>query len=199
MIKAIVFDIGGVVMIRGKLRHLSEHISNATGMNLEFVDKLVHKYWDIWKLDGIKEEQFYNSIIKDLGVKADRKKIMIDESKRNYPDTKVVSMIKKLRKKYLTVALTNNVREWFEDAIVNYDFMWLFNHIITSYETKKAKPDKAIYDIMLQKTGLKADECVFVDDQAENLPVPKKMGMKVIHYRNYKQCFEELRNLGVEI
>jgi epoxide hydrolase-like predicted phosphatase len=199
MIKAIVFDIGGVVMIRGKLRHLSEHISNATGMNLEFVDKLVHKYWDIWKLDGIKEEQFYNSIIKDLGVKADRKKIMIDESKRNYPDTKMVSMIKKLRKKYLTVALTNNVREWFEDAIVNYDFMWLFNHIITSYETKKAKPDKAIYDIMLQKTGLKADECVFVDDQAENLPVPKKMGMKVIHYRNYKQCFEELRNLGVEI
>ena len=56
MIKAIVFDIGGVVMIRGKLRHVSEHISDITGMNVEFVNKLVHKYWDIWKVDGIKEE-----------------------------------------------------------------------------------------------------------------------------------------------
>ena len=185
-------------MVQGKLEHLSEHISKKTGMNLKLVNDLVHKYWDLWKIGKINELQFYGSIIKDLGIKIGRKNIMYDERAMNSPDMKVISLIKKLKKRYLTVALTNNVREWFEDNIVNYDLWGVFNCIITSYETKKAKPDREIYGIMLRKAGVKADECVFVDDQRENTDTAEKMGMKIILYRNYRQLFEELRAFGVD-
>jgi epoxide hydrolase-like predicted phosphatase len=200
MIKAIVFDVGGVVMNKAKLNHINKHFAKVTGISESLFDPLVHKYWDMWKIDAINEEEFYDGIIKELGIKQDyKKKMKIDESKINYADQKIVSMIKKLRKRYKTIALTNNVREWFEDAIIDYDFLGLFDHIIPSYEVKKAKPDREIYEIMLKKAELRPDECVFIDDQGENLAIPKKMGMKVIHYRNYRQCFEELRSLGVEI
>jgi putative hydrolase of the HAD superfamily len=199
MIKAIVFDIGGVVTAHGRLKRLSEHISKTTGMNPEVIEELVHKYWKLWVIDKINEEQFYNQIIKELKIKTSWKKIRIPESKINYADNKIINMIKKLKKKYITAALTNDVKEWFEEKIADYDLLGLFNQIITSYETKTAKPERKIYEIMLQKTGMKAEECVFIDNEKDNLEIPKKMGMKTVHYKNYSQLFEELRSMGIEI
>ena len=200
MIKAIVFDIGGVVILPESLKHITQHFSKVTGISETIIEPLVHKYWDKWKIDDIDEKQFYSGIIKELGIKEDyRKKMRIDESKIKHPDQKIIGMIQKLRKKYKIISLSNNVREWFEKTIINYDLLGLFDSMISSYEVKKAKPDREIYEIMLKKTGFKPDECVFIDDQQKNFAIPKKMGMKTIHYKNYNQLFEELRSLGVEI
>jgi FMN phosphatase YigB (HAD superfamily) len=59
------------------------------------------------------------------------------------------------------------------------------------------KPDPRIYQIALRKIGLPADECVFVDDKAENLMPAMEAGMKVILFHDARQLRKDLERLGV--
>ena len=62
------------------------------------------------------------------------------------------------------------------------------------------KPDPEIYKIILDKVGVPASECVFIDDIQENLDVASKtFGMKTILYQSFEQMIRELMLLGVRV
>ncbi len=58
------------------------------------------------------------------------------------------------------------------------------------------KPSPEIYKILLKRAGVKPENCVFIDDMAENLEQPKKLGMKGIHFQSVQQVREELKKSG---
>jgi len=51
---------------------------------------------------------------------------------------------------------------------------------VISYEVKEVKPGRKIYEILLEKYDLKAEECAFMDDTLPNIETGRKMGMKGI-------------------
>ncbi|MEU9127771.1 HAD family phosphatase [Kitasatospora sp. NPDC048540] len=53
-------------------------------------------------------------------------------------------------------------------------------HIVSGHEGI-AKPDPAIYALTLQRLGLSASECLFVDDHLQNLPPAASLGMATLH------------------
>ena len=59
--------------------------------------------------------------------------------------------------------------------------------LITTYEDfHAAKPNREYYEELLQKTGLKASECVMVgNDAREDLPAPGALGMETFLVRNH--------------
>jgi len=62
------------------------------------------------------------------------------------------------------------------------DFFNLFDGIIISGELHCAKPDKKIYEKLLKKYDINTKQCVFIDDQKENLDEAKKsFGIHPIH------------------
>ena len=68
---------------------------------------------------------------------------------------------------------------------------------IFSYRVKMIKPDREIYEKVLSEYGLKAEECVFIDDTKINLPVPESMGIHTIQFVQYEQVVKDLEKLGV--
>ena len=60
------------------------------------------------------------------------------------------------------------------------------------------KPDAAIYQLLLERYGLKAEECVFLDDSEKNVEAARKVGMYGIVFCDKEQACEELRRLGVD-
>ncbi|MFC2143884.1 HAD-IA family hydrolase [Candidatus Aenigmatarchaeota archaeon] len=72
-----------------------------------------------------------------------------------------------------------------------------FEPAILSCEIGMAKPHKEIFELALQKLGLKSEECVFIDDREEHLDTPKSMGFKVIHYKDSEQLIKGFRKLGI--
>jgi HAD superfamily hydrolase (TIGR01509 family) len=61
------------------------------------------------------------------------------------------------------------------------------------------KPDVRIFQMALNMTQRAADECVFVDDRAENVAGGRRVGMNTIQFQDVAQLSAELKNLGVQV
>lgn len=57
------------------------------------------------------------------------------------------------------------------------------SQVVESCVESLRKPDKAIFDLTLEKLGVSADEAVFLDDLGVNLKTARQMGMATIKVR----------------
>lgn len=73
-------------------------------------------------------------------------------------------------------------------------FLPLVDGAVISYEVKMVKPEQGIYEALLIKYDLKAEECVFLDDKPENIEAAEKLGFHGIVVENYEQAKEVLEN-----
>ncbi|MBO7515430.1 MAG: HAD family phosphatase [Lachnospiraceae bacterium] len=58
-----------------------------------------------------------------------------------------------------------------------------FDGVFVSSDYRMLKPDPEIYETFLQKYSLKADECLFIDDRADNVAGAQKVGMQTFRFQ----------------
>jgi len=100
---------------------------------------------------------------------------------------------------YKLFALTNWSAETFPVAIKRFDFLKLFDGIVVSGQIKMLKPEKEIYEYILNKYKLKSSECIFIDDRLLNVKGAELVGMHGIKFDNSKQMKSELKKYNIEI
>jgi 2-haloacid dehalogenase len=94
-------------------------------------------------------------------------------------------------------AITNFSGEFFPPFRVKYPDMFdRFRDIVVSGDEKMMKPDPAIYRLALDRFGLKAEEAVFVDDNADNVAGAAELGIHAILFTGEPALRAELRELG---
>ena len=59
------------------------------------------------------------------------------------------------------------------------------------------KPEPEIYQIMLEKIGRPAPECLLIDDSLSNIQQANKIGFATIHFESPPQLEKELKQLGL--
>jgi len=62
-----------------------------------------------------------------------------------------------------------------------YDFFADLDGIVVSGEEKMLKPDAALYRILMERYALKAEESLFIDDNAANIEAARQLGFRVVH------------------
>lgn len=72
-----------------------------------------------------------------------------------------------------------------------------FRDVVVSGDEKMMKPDAAIYRLALDRFGLRADEAVFVDDNAANVAGATALGIHAIHFTDSAALRAELVELGL--
>ena len=101
-----------------------------------------------------------------------------------------------LKEQGLQVYVLSNFSEkiWKEclDALEFYEFT---DGGIISYKEHLIKPDQAVYQLLLERYGLCADECVFIDDLEENVKAARLCGINGIVFKNYEQAKKELNDM----
>ena len=76
-----------------------------------------------------------------------------------------------------------------------YKIFNLLDGFVVSSDYQVIKPDPAIYRVLLDKYDLKAEECVFADDRADNVEAAQQVGMQAIVFTTteaYKEALEPL-------
>lgn len=96
------------------------------------------------------------------------------------------------QEKHHLYALTNWSAELFPYAKKHYHFLNGFRGILVSGEDNLKKPDPAIYQLMLDRYTLQANECIFIDNNLGNVEAAEKMGINVIHFITPAQLRAEL-------
>lgn len=75
--------------------------------------------------------------------------------------------------------------------------MWqdMFDVVVISGEVGLRKPEPAIFELTTQRLGLRAEQCVFVDDLKHNVAAAVALGWVGVHHTSYEQTATELEAL----
>ena len=66
-----------------------------------------------------------------------------------------------------------------------------------SGDEKLIKPDPAIYQLLLERNGLEAGDCLFIDDSLKNVKGAEAVGMKAHHFTSPEALGHDLAAMGV--
>lgn len=98
--------------------------------------------------------------------------------------------------KYQLILLSNTNElhiDWIKNHVSFYnDFKSCFDKFYLSHEINLRKPNKDIYEFVLNENNLKAEECLFIDDTQDNTDTASKLG---IHIWNIDETNEDIINL----
>ena len=93
----------------------------------------------------------------------------------------MLELIQDLKSKGVGVyGLTNWPAETFDEARRRFKTIASIDNIVVSSHVKLAKPEPAIYQLLLSKYNLNPQECVFIDDRKDNVNAAQALGMKGI-------------------
>jgi 2-haloacid dehalogenase len=96
-------------------------------------------------------------------------------------------------------ALTNWSAETFPLATRRFEFFKHFRGIVVSGEVKTMKPKRRIFELLLERHGLAAGDCVFIDDAEKNATGAREAGLHAIHFRSPEQLRRDLVALGLPV
>ena len=97
-------------------------------------------------------------------------------------------------------AITNFNQYKFRYAQTLFPFLREFDEAVVSGEERLIKPDPAIYQVLLQRRGLSAAQCVFIDDVAANIATAQALGFRTVHFlEGQTDARAEFRALGLPV
>ena len=121
-----------------------------------------------------------------------------EKRQKNEMNNELVDFIKKLKSKY-TIGLISVVADAFAEMNKSIGLYSNFDVCIISCEVGFSKSESGLYKVFLEKSGLKAEECVVIDDREPPLELAKSIGFKTILFKNNKKLKEDLEKLGVDV
>ena len=95
--------------------------------------------------------------------------------------------------------ITNFSAEKWAECREHYDFLHLFKDVVVSAHERIVKPKPEIYRLLLDRNGLIAADCVFIDDSAANISGAAAVGLKVLHFQSPETLVDDLRAHGVAL
>lgn len=112
------------------------------------------------------------------------------------PRRKVWEMIPMLKSRGYGIYLLSNYPEVLFHKHTQYaDFMQEIDGLMVSYMIHEMNPHADIYHALLNKYGLKAEECIFFDDRLENVQAALRIGMGSKQVHSQESLLSDLAKL----
>ena len=127
---------------------------------------------------------------KAIGFQGDLEKI-----EKEYLDTIELSdgfidFIEKAKGKYKLAIISNDSSRWSKYLREKFDLNKYFDVISISGDLKIQKPDERIFLLTIEKLGVNAEECFYIDDRTGNLNASKKVGMMPILLNSRNETYD---------
>ena len=97
-------------------------------------------------------------------------------------DPDFFDIAKELKKTYSIALISNDVKEWSLYLRDKFGLNQFFDIIIISGEVGIRKPDISIFNLLLSKIKALPGQCIFVDDNLNNLRTASELGIKTIRF-----------------
>lgn len=199
MTKNIIFDIGNVI---------------AYIDYMDTVDKLIEEKDRKFIIDNVvnapewnDEDTFdigYYSIDDFISIIGDRTNNIKDDLIRYYMyehykylivNTKVLDLIKELKKNY-NIYILSNLNPEAHKVYLKTELFDLVDGYALSYKEHKLKPHTGIYKTLINRYNLVPEESIFIDDKLENCETAKSLGIDYINVKpnDYDDLINQLKN-----
>lgn len=200
MIKAVFFDMGGVLLPLDVNRCIKAYKEIA---GFEDIDKYLdpcHQhglYLDI-EAGRMDLETFFHECLSHCAPGTTRETILRCQKEFfGTPQPDDVALVKELSQTYEVYMLSNNNALSMMLHVPNFEQAGLplyksFKKLFFSHELKMLKPFPEIYLTAIRESGHPADECLFIDDSQRNVDGALATGMHAVLYTPGKESLREL-------
>ncbi len=196
-IKAVIFDVGGV-LLRTESQASRQKLADKYGITLDELSEavFVSDISDKSTLGELEEEEVWNHVAERFGMdeqeKQAFKKAFWEDDRL---DEQLLNYIRSLRGKYQIGLLSNAWNGARASLGGQYSFLDAFDVIIFSSEVGLAKPDTAIYHLILEQLGVEPHQAVFIDDFDRNVKAAREIGLHAIQFKSREQAIADLEDL----
>jgi putative hydrolase of the HAD superfamily len=191
-IRAVLFDFDGVLTTdkTGSLT-TTRYLSQRTGIELSIVQSAFRRFNNDLTLGRTTHAAVWGDICADLGQPIGFP--LLEEAFESTPlNERMLGIARELRSRHAVGIVTDNKKDRIDALKRLHDLPRLFDPIVVSSEVGRGKDDPGIFLGALQSLRVKPEECIFIDNNEDNLVAPNAMGMKTIHFDDEKQDFEAL-------
>ena len=190
MIKNIVFDIGNVLADFRWKEYMIEKGLDGPTIKRVMAASIMSPDWDLFDMGMFDDDEAlrrFASYDPELQPVLERVYRRIDGM--IVPFDYATDWIKSLNDRgFSTYYLSNYSRKAYEECKESLEFMKYADGGVMSFREHVLKPDPAIYQRLLDKYNLKAEESVFLDDTQKNVDVALQLGFKAFTFTTKEQA-----------
>ena len=112
-----------------------------------------------------------------------------------HPNPAMIDQMRSLRDRGYRMALcTNNVREWEPRWRAMLPVDEIFEHVVDSGFVGARKPDPEIFQIVLDRLGVRPEQALFIDDFEINVTGAREVGMRAVRFETTEQAIADLES-----
>ena len=207
MIKNVVFDIGNVILNFDYMKVISQ-----------YTDSIEEKKFILDNIMNSPEWLGYSLI--DTGFITKEEAIQIVQDRTNhindnlvqnfwnnynnyaFVDKRVLNLIERLKNKGYKVYLLSNMNEYTFNKVKASNLFNIVDGYVLSYLVHQVKPYISIYKTLISRYNLTVSECLFIDDNENNINTANSLGMigRLVKPDNYEDILRVLNNsLGFSV
>jgi HAD superfamily hydrolase (TIGR01509 family) len=199
-IRAIVFDLGGVLFSEGKSVAMKQ-LASEHGYDPEVVKQIFDapKSLDLRK-GLITDDEFWSWAQSQVPEHYDTLLIRNVWYNGYVLDRDILELITRLKGQFEIIAFSGNIKTRIDFLEEKYRFRHLFDKEIYSFDYQLTKPEKKFVDVLVRAANCKPEEIVYIDDNDQYTKPAREMGLKVLIYSRgeVETLKRELADLGVE-
>jgi putative hydrolase of the HAD superfamily len=195
-LRAVVFDYG-MVLSSAPDAVAKAHLARITGLEASALESL---YWidrhayDRGDLTGL---EFWRKLGEDAGLTLTTEQVaelnQWDARMWTTENKETLAWQRVLKERGFETAILSNMGD---NVLENMEreFGWIgdFDVCVWSYRHRLAKPEAAIYKLLLEKLGTAPEETLFLDDKLENVEAARHMGIRALQFSTVEQLRQDL-------
>ncbi len=194
-IKALVFDLGGVITHGGYLDFVHHYVGrNLSPAAKKRIEQLEHQV----NLATISETEFYKKVQKEFKVHLTPKQMhnyIVRHMQTNKALIKYIPHLKKAKVALFTNSIGHISTEMLK--MRHLEGKKVFDKVFLSNVMHLAKPSQSSYHFVIQHLKVKPSETLMVDDRLENIRAAKKAGMQGVVFKNVSQFKRGLKKFDL--
>lgn len=209
--QAIYFDLGNVLLGFSHERMCGQ-IAEVAGVPAEAIRKALFGYGGTdsaqWRYETgeLDTDGYYAHFCEQTQTRPDRRRLEHAACDIFWPIEPMLALVQRLAEAGNRLGLLSNINSLHWQFVSDGRFPVLhaadargdpFQWAVLSFQARAMKPDRAIYEAAVRRTGAAAGHVLFIDDRAENVAGAKAAGLDAIEFVGIEHLVAELKHRGV--
>ena len=199
MIKAIAFDLGGVIFDFDFTIALNSFSRGNQVLAEKILDDILKNgFTEEYEKGLITTEHFYQKFIASYGLVLDFTTFLKFWTEIFTPNQAVIQLLYKLKERYPLYLISNTCETHYDYLTKEFPQPFsVFNDVILSYLVHSVKPEEKIYSVLKVKADRDYEEILYIDDRRDLIENAADLGLISFQFKNHQDLIKQLEEKKV--
>jgi len=195
MIKAVIFDWGGV-LIENPTDRILEYCREVLGIGAGCMLAAYRKLMPYFQEGKISEEEFWKGVRRRTGAKGEMPaSLWLEAFEHAYVEKRdVFAVALDLHRRGFRTGILSNT-EKAARPVMDRESYRIFDPVVLSWQAGSSKPQRRIFEVLLETLALPPDEVLLIDDVEANIAAAKEMGLQGLLFTDAATLRKDLFDL----